>query len=117
MQAYPASVPATTTAPVPAKRPGAFSNNPDWNVPARNESGQFVSKSEGELRAQWDKEGGLAQVAQTVMRKEAAMLSVAPSLEAKIATLDKGFLMKAADHPSTRRQLWPYGFLGQRCAV
>src|SRR5262245_37072623 len=73
-----------TPAPVPAKSKG-FSGLPDWNEKPRNESGQFISKSEGQLRQQWGKEGGLAQVAQTVMRKEAAMLSAAPSLEAKIA--------------------------------
>jgi hypothetical protein len=44
------------------------------------------------------------------MRKEAAMLSVAPSLEAKIATLDKGFLTKAADHLRLGVSYGPDGF-------
>jgi hypothetical protein len=98
-------------APVPARGRG-FSGLPDWNFKEqpRDEQGQFVSKSEGELRQQWDKEGGLAQVAQTVMRKEAAMVSVVPSLEAKIATLDKGFLVKAADHLRLGVSYGPDGF-------
>src|SRR5262245_58404430 len=110
MEAYPVTpTVSTSTAPVPARSKG-FSGLPDWNDKPRNSAGQFITKSEGELRAQWDKEGGLAQVAQTVMRKEAAMLSVAPSLEAKIATLDKGFLMKAADHLRLGVSYGPTGF-------
>jgi hypothetical protein len=74
-------------------------------------SGQFITKSEGELRQQWDKEGGLAHVAQTVMRKEAVMYSVAPSLEAKLTEhLDKAFLMKAADHMRLGVSYGPDGF-------
>jgi hypothetical protein len=84
-------------APVPAvsKDP----TRPNWNQPARDEGGRFLSKTDSEMRQVWDREGGLAHVAQTVMRKEETMYSVAPSLEAKVTEhLDKGFLMKAADH-------------------
>jgi hypothetical protein len=87
-----------TTAPVPAKRGIDGIMRQDWDK-ARNESGQFVSKTEGEMRAQWDKEGGFAHVAQVVTAKEQTMYSAAPSLEAKVTEhLDRGFLMKAADH-------------------
>src|SRR5262245_50416051 len=50
MEAYPASVPATpatTSANVPAKRPGSFSNLPDWDGkdrPRDPATGQFVAK-------------------------------------------------------------------------
>src|SRR5262245_14977849 len=38
--------PATTTAPVTTKRPGAFSNNPDWtDKPPRDEQGRFIAKA------------------------------------------------------------------------
>jgi hypothetical protein len=105
---------ATTAAPVPAKVQRDASGNvirPDWNVPARNESGQFITKSEGELRETWAKESGLAHVAQTVMRKEQTMYSVAPSLQAKVTEhLDKGFLMKAVDHLRLGVSYGPDGF-------
>src|SRR5262245_31973602 len=91
----PATVHAQEGLPVKSK---GFSGLPDWSDKPRNESGQYVSTSEGEYRARWSREGGVDHVVQTVMRKEAAMLSVAPTIEAKIATLDKDFLMKAADH-------------------
>src|SRR5262245_56060522 len=40
------ATPATTTANVPAKRPGAFSNNPDWtDKPPRDEQGRFIAKA------------------------------------------------------------------------
>src|SRR5215468_11321743 len=81
----------------------------DWGKP-RDDSGRYVTKSEGEYRAHWEKEGGVAQVIQTVSRKEAAMLSVAPSIEAKIATLDKGFLTKAVDHLRLSPSYGPDGF-------
>jgi hypothetical protein len=80
----------------------------DWN---RNESGQFVTKSEADMRAQWAKENGIAQVGQTVMRKEQTMYSVAPSLEAKVTEhLDRNFLMKAADHLRLSPGHGPEGF-------
>ena len=88
---------------VPAK------SRTDWGKP-RDDSGRYVTKSEGEYRAHWEKEGGVAQVIQTVSRKEAAMLSVAPSIEAKIATLDKGFLTKAVDHLRLSPSYGPDGF-------
>jgi len=80
----------------------------DWN---RNESGQFVTKSEADMRAQWAKENGIAQVVQTVMRKEQTMYSIAPSLEAKVTEhLDRAFLMKAADHLRLSPGHGPDGF-------
>jgi hypothetical protein len=88
----------------------SFSGLPDWDKP-RNSQGQFVSKSEAELRETWAKESGIAHVAQTVMRKEQTMYSVAPSLEAKVTEhLDKGFLMKAADHLQLSPGHGPEGF-------
>jgi hypothetical protein len=93
-------------APVPARK--SFSGLPDWD---RNESGQFVSKGEAELHQTWAKESGIAHVAQPVMRKEAVMYSVAPSLEAKVTEhLDRDFLMKAADHMRLGVSYGPDGF-------
>lgn len=38
--------PATTTAPIPAERPGSFSNNPDWtDKPPRDAQGRFIAKA------------------------------------------------------------------------
>ena len=88
----------------------SLSGLPDWSDKPRKEAGQFITKSEGEYRAQWEKEGGIAQVAQTVARKEAAMLAAAPSIEAKIATLDRGFLTKAVDHLRLSQSYGPEGF-------
>jgi hypothetical protein len=101
---------STTSTPVPAKRGIDGIMRQDWDKP-RNESGQFVSKTEGEMRQQWDKEGGIDQVAKVVMAKEATMYSVAPSLEAKVTEhLDKNFLMKAADHLRLGVSYGPNGF-------
>jgi hypothetical protein len=96
--------------PVPAV--SKDSSRPDWtDGKPRNETGQFVSKSEGELRSQWEREGGIAHVAQTVMTKETAMYSVAPSLESKVTEhLDRGFLTKAADHLRLGVSYGPTGF-------
>jgi hypothetical protein len=96
-------------APVAVKSKG-LSRLPDWGDKPRDEAGRYITKSEGEHRAHWEKEGGVAQVMQTVSRKEAAMLSVAPSIEAKIATLDKGFLTKAVDHLRLSPSYGPDGF-------
>jgi hypothetical protein len=97
--------------PVPAVVKGDKGNfvRQDWGP--RNQSGQFVTKSEGELRQQWEKESGIAHVVQTVTRKERIMYSVAPSLEAKVTEhLDRGFLMKAADHLRLGVSYGPDGF-------
>ena len=92
----------------PAKK--NFSGLPDWDKP-RNEQGQFITKSDAELRQQWSKEGGLAHVAQVVTAKEKAMYAVAPSLEAKVTQhLDKGLRMKAADHLRLGVSYGPTGF-------
>jgi hypothetical protein len=99
----------TPSTPVPAKRGIDGIMREDWSQP-RNEQGRYVSKTEGEMRAVWYAEGGLAHVAQVVTHKEAAMLSVAPSLQEKIATLDKSFLTKAADHLRLGVSYGPDGF-------
>jgi hypothetical protein len=70
----PATVHAQEGLPVKSK---GFSGLPDWGDKPRNESGQFITKSEGEYRAQWEREGGAEQAIQTAARKEAVMLSVA----------------------------------------
>src|SRR5262249_38508591 len=98
------------TPPVPVKKPGDWDFDNKVNERHRDESWRYVSKSESEYRETWSREGGLAHVAQTVMRKEAAMLSVAPSIEAKIATLDQGFLTKAVDHLRLSPSHGPDGF-------
>ena len=103
----PATVHAQEGLPVKSK---GFSGLPDWGDKPRNESGQFITKSEGEYRAQWEREGGAEQAIQTAARKEAVMLSVAPSIEAKIATLDQGFLVKAVDHLRLSPSYGPDGF-------
>jgi hypothetical protein len=106
----PTTAPATTSTPVPAKRGIDGIMRQDWDKP-RNETGQFVSKSEGEMRQQWDREGGIDAVAKIVTAKEQTMYSVAPSLEAKVTEhLDKNFLMKAADHLRLGVSYGPNGF-------
>src|SRR5262245_35219507 len=45
-------------APVPVKSKN-FSGLPDWDKP-RNEQGEFISKSDAEMRQQWEREGGYA---------------------------------------------------------
>jgi hypothetical protein len=96
-------------APVPVSKDPT---RPDWtDGKPRNETGQFVSKSEGELRQQWERESGVAHVAQVVTAKEKTMYSLAPSLEAKVAEhLDRDFLMKAADHLRLSPGHGPEGF-------
>src|SRR5262245_42826219 len=86
MEAYPASVPATPTAPVPAKSRG-FSGNPDWDQP-RNAAGQFVTKSEGALREQWEREGGFEANVQRVLDAEQTILGMSENpaaLQAHVA--------------------------------
>jgi hypothetical protein len=99
---------------VPAR---SFSGKPDWNYDndgnekPRDESGRYLSRSEAEMRAVWDREGGVDQVAQIVTRKEATMYSVAPTLEAKVTEhFDKALLTKAADHLRLGVSYGPTGF-------
>src|SRR5262245_55907041 len=62
------------TAPTPSGNNVVLKKNIDGQMRAdwsqRNESGQFVTKSESEYRQAWDKEGGVAHVAQVVTAKE-----------------------------------------------
>src|SRR5262245_16667724 len=100
MEAYPASVPATSTAPVPAKGRG-FSGNPDWGPPRDQSSGRYISKSDAQLREQWDKEGGFEANAQRVVAVEQSILNLSENpaaLQAHIATLPDAIARKAADY-------------------
>src|SRR5262245_53718924 len=51
----PSTVHAQEGLPVTRKN---FSGLPDWNDKPRNEQGQFITKSDDELRQQWEREGG-----------------------------------------------------------
>ena len=93
----PPPTPVQSSAPVPAKRPGSFSNLPDWGPP-RNESGQFITKSEAELRQQWDREGGFEQNVARVRQAESSMLALSPSLQSHITSLPNDIALVAADH-------------------
>ena len=101
----PPPTPAQSSTPVPTKGRG-FSGLPDWGDKPRNEAGQFITKSEGDLRRQWEREGGYAQNAARVMEAEARMLALSPSLQGHIATLPNDIQLVAADH----LRLSPAGF-------
>jgi hypothetical protein len=60
--------------------------------------GQYITASENKLRQQWEREGGIDQVAQTVLTAEAQMVALAPSLQAQIAKLPNDIALIAADH-------------------
>ena len=82
---------------VPVKK--NWSGLPDWNQP-RNEQGQFITKSDAELRQQWEKEGGYAQNVARVQAVEAKILSLSENpeaLQSHIATLPEAIQLKAAD--------------------
>jgi hypothetical protein len=71
----------------------------DWSQP-RNESGQFITKSESELRQQWQREGGFEQNRDRVLATEAAILNLSANplaLQSHIATLPEAIQLKAAD--------------------
>jgi hypothetical protein len=70
---------------------------PDWS---RNDRGQSLSKSDAELRAQWQKEGGFEQNMQRVMSVQAEILarsSDAAALSAHVEKLPADIQRKAAD--------------------
>jgi hypothetical protein len=72
---------------------------PDWNKP-RNESGQFITQSENQLRETWEKEGGYQAAVVRIHEAESTMLSLSENpagLQAAIAELPKDIAMKAAD--------------------
>jgi hypothetical protein len=72
---------------------------PDWNKP-RNESGQFITQSENQLRETWEKEGGYQAAVVRIQEAESTMLSLSENpagLQAAIAELPKDIAMKAAD--------------------
>jgi hypothetical protein len=88
---------------VAVRGPKDWDYTPDGIERVRDAQGRYLSKSDAELRAQWAREGGIAHIAKTVMSKEQTMYAVAPSLQAKVTEhLDKGFLMKAADHSASQ---------------
>jgi hypothetical protein len=85
-----------TPAPVPVSKDPT---RPDWNKP-RNESGQFITASENQLRETWDKEGGYQAAVVRIQEAESTMLSLSDNpegLQAAINELPKDIAMKAAD--------------------
>ena len=72
----PASVVTTTSNDiVPAKRRGIDGiERADWDKP-RDEQGRYLAKSDAELRAQWDREGGYAANAARVTAVETTILN------------------------------------------
>jgi hypothetical protein len=109
--------PAPTPAPVPVRDAGGKIIRPDWlpkpvgvharqderqlaESAPRNESGQYISRSQSELRAQWENEGGLQANVQRVLASESTMLSRTENpaaLQSHIAT------------HLTPSQYWPRG--------
>ena len=85
----------------PAKRRGLDGiEREDWDRP-RNEQGQFLTKSEAELRATWQREGGADQAIAKVRSVEATIMAAssdATALQAHVATLPKDIALVAADH-------------------
>jgi len=90
--------PVESSAPVPTKGRG-WSGNPDWDKP-RNQAGQFITKSENELRQTWDAEGGYAVNATRVMQAEQSILSMSDNpgaLQTAFNELPQSIQLKAAD--------------------
>lgn len=91
--------PATSAAPVPAKRGVDGIMRQDWDK-RRNEQGQFITKSEGQLRETWAKEGGYEANVQRVLATEQAILGLSENpqaLQSAINELPKDIALKAAD--------------------
>jgi hypothetical protein len=93
-----------STPNVPAKN---VSKLADWNYDnqgnekPRDSQGKYITASDAQLRAQWDKEGGFAQNAARVMQVEQTILGLSENAEAlrsHIATLPESIQLKAADH-------------------
>jgi hypothetical protein len=63
-----------------------------------SESGQFITKSEGELRQTWNREGGIDRVATAVRTAEAQMVASAPTIQSQTAKLPTDIQLIAADH-------------------
>lgn len=63
----------------PAKK--NISGLPDWDKP-RNEQGQFLSKSDADLRATWQREGGADQAIAKVRAVEAKIMAASPDAAA-----------------------------------
>jgi hypothetical protein len=65
----------------------------------RNEQGRFLAKSDAELRAQWEREGGYQQKVQRVLAVESAILSRSENAagQSAINELPKDIVLKAAD--------------------
>jgi hypothetical protein len=58
-----------------------ISGLPDWDKP-RNEQGQFLSKSDADLRATWQREGGADQAIAKVRAVEAKIMAASPDAAA-----------------------------------
>jgi hypothetical protein len=58
-----------------------FNYDRDGNERPRNESGQFITASENELRQQWEKEGGYEANAARVRAVEETILSLSENPE------------------------------------
>ena len=77
----------------------------DWN---RNESGQWITRSEGDLRQQWDREGGFEQNRDRVLASEQAIVSLSENpaaLQDAINELPKDIAMLAGPYAAHAR-LW-----------
>jgi hypothetical protein len=98
-------------APTVYQKPEGNVTRPDWDKP-RNEAGQFITKSESDLRETWAKEGGYEANVARVVAAENAILSLSDNptaLQNHIGTLPLDIQRKAAD---VMRLSASYGPLG-----
>jgi hypothetical protein len=85
--------------PTVYQKPEGNVTRPDWSKP-RNEAGEFIGKSEAELRSVWEREGGVSAVAQRVLATESAIVSLSDNpaaLQAAINELPKEIALKAVE--------------------
>lgn len=100
--------PATALAQVEHGKVVQKSGLPDWDKP-RGEDGRYLSKSETEMRASWDREMGSDRAIAQILATETAFVNASENpaaLKAHIATLDRDVMLAAADY----LRLSPAGF-------
>lgn len=69
---------------------------PDWGKP-RDESGRYITKSDAELRQQWEREGGNEANVAKVMATEQAILGLSDNpqaLQVHVASLPVDFSVR-----------------------
>jgi hypothetical protein len=85
---------------VPVKRAGDWDFDNEGNERPRSEQGQYITKSESELRQTFAKEGGLEANVARIQEAESTMLSLSAdpvALQTAINELPTAIQLKAAD--------------------